>query len=55
MPDDQQFTATASVHVDGDSSRVMIEAEGSSLGAAAVVNDGRFVQLHFEIPQGHVP
>jgi hypothetical protein len=52
MPDDQRSIAAS---MDGDSSRIVIEVEESSLGAAVVVNDGRFRQLRFESAQGHVP
>ena len=52
----QQFTATAGVAiVDGNTSRVAVEAEGASIGAAVVVDDGRFLQLTFQIAHGHLP
>lgn len=52
----QQFAVTAGVAiVDGNTSRVAVEAEGTSIGAAVVVDDGRFLQLTFEVAHGHLP
>jgi len=52
---EQQFTAIARGTIDGDTSRVVVEAGGASLGTAAVTDEDRVVQVRFEIAHGHLP
>jgi hypothetical protein len=55
MPSGQQYTANPRVTTEGNTSHVVIETGGSSLGTAAVTDDGCFLQLSFEVAHGHLP